>query len=484
MSIQSTASHNAKPDLLIGREVSFSSVEKQMPENSSLPSDQEILTPPKFGTILSNLNERQSHSPASEGTCHNAQCQNNPFWNRHGQDSYPASDYSLVNQQDVEFDEGQSGEQVILQTDMQPHSDQESTTKVVKESEDAVMPISLDGLFIQDTLEGINTRQNFAFDVMGEPTPIKAILSSIESLMPGLNPPFTQPIVHIEVQAAPIEYTNLMTDQQQQAIVMGMEEDVPPTITPELLNQKEEQEGEEWTKNSTSVNAKAVKETLEGDQTSSFEKKNRMLESQKDQQATSISLSKIVKSEAISSLQTSTPTSTYMPQPMNANSPGNQISMLGSNEGQFHLESTSVSGSLARSNLDKVNTLMQVKDHFQSMLKNQQTYLKVNLIPKDLGGIEITIDLSKETVMATLIRAERRETMELLARYAEDINKLFHDAGLQANLADMNFSSQQDLPQELQAKTSVSAESPIMETQEEQVLQDDIDPDALVDIKA
>jgi flagellar hook-length control protein FliK len=194
-------------------------------------------------------------------------------------------------------------------------------------------------------------------------------------------------------------------------------------------------------------------------------------------------LPKGVDVETATTLQQNTPTPAPMIQAINANNLTNQMSEAGVSQGQINLDA-SFSESLRQSSLDKINTLMQVKDHFQNMLKNQQTHLKINLIPQDLGGIEITIDFSKETVMATLIRAERRETMELLAKHAQDINQLFHEAGLQANLADMNFTSDQDLSQNLHENTSPYAVSLQMDIEDEQALQEDIDPDALVDIKA
>lgn len=444
MSLQSTVSHKKKSDLPIAKEISFSPVEKQIQQNNNLISDEELLMSPKFGTILSHLHELQSQSTPSKNT-HHFQSQNNPLWDRHCKNHCAASDYSLVNQQKDET----INDSLVEQSDLQPQSEQQLIELKTQESSDEVMPISLDGLFIKDTLAGINNQQNLAFEMTLESTSAKAITGSVDSLI-GLNPSHTQSLVHIEVQAASIAHTNLMTEQQQQAIAMAIEE-------------IDEREG------------------FEEDQLSNFEKKNSLIDNKKDQKVTSESLSKIVEAEATIVPQTNTPMSTQMLQSLNINNLTNHT--LGTTQGQINLD-TSFSESLKQSGLDKMNTLMQVKDHFQSMLKNQQTHLKVNLMPQDLGGIEITIDLSKETVMATLIRAERRETMELLAKYAQDINQLFHDAGLQANLADMNFTSDQDLPHGLHENTSLHPVSLQMNTEDTQASQDDIDPDALVDIKA
>lgn len=466
MSIQSTVSHNAKSDLSIVKEISFSSVEKQVLQDNHLPSGQEMVTSPKFGTILSNLHELQSHPSTSKNT-HGSQNQNSPLWDRPCKNSYSASDYPVVKQADGRISEDQS----VDQRDVQHQAD--------RDTEEEAMPISLDGLFIQDTLEGINHQQNLAFEVISESTSAKAISSSVDSLL-RLNSALTQPLIHIEVQAAPIESTNLMTDPQQQAIVMAMEEEISLIVIPDLTSQ---QEAEEREKISTPPQTSAERGESEEDEFLDFDKKFSLAENKKDQQTISAALPKGVDVETATTLQQNTPTPAPMIQAINANNLTNQMSEAGVSQGQINLDA-SFSESLRQSSLDKINTLMQVKDHFQNMLKNQQTHLKINLIPQDLGGIEITIDFSKETVMATLIRAERRETMELLAKHAQDINQLFHEAGLQANLADMNFTSDQDLSQNLHENTSPYAVSLQMDIEDQQALQEDIDPDALVDIKA
>lgn len=471
MSIQSTVSHNAKSDLPVIKEISFSSVEKQMLQDNHLSSGQEMVASPKFGTILSNLHELQSHPSTSKNT-HGSQDQNSPLRDRSCKNSYPTSHYSLVKQVDDRFAENQSIEQISLQS-------QNVQEPIDRDIEEGVMPISLDGLFIQDTLEGINNQQNLAFEVKIESASAKVISPSVDSLL-RVNPVLTQPLVHIEVQAAPIESTNLMTDPQHQAIAMAMEEEISPIVTPDLTMQ---QEVEEEKKLSTPIQTSVEKEEGEKDQQLNFDKKLNFVENKKIQQTSGGASPKNVEVETTPDFSQNIPTSTPMIQLVNANNQANQMGGIGGSQGQINLDA-SFSESLKQSSLDKINTLMQVKDHFQSMLKNQQTHLKVNLIPQDLGGIEITIDLSKETVMATLIRAERRETMELLAKHAQDINQLFHEAGLQANLADMNFTSDQDLPQNLHENISQHTASLQMDIEDEQALQEDIDPDALVDIKA
>ena len=466
MSIQSTVSHNAKSDLPVVKEISFSSVEKQVLQDNHLLSGQQMVTSPKFGTILSNLHELQSHPSTSKNT-HDSQKQNSPLWDRPCKNSYSASDYPVVKQVDDRISEDQSVDQI----DVKPQAD--------RDTEEGAMPISLDGLFLQDTLEGINYQQNLAFEVISESTPAKAISSSVDSLL-RLNSTLTQPLIHIEVQAAPIESTSLMTDPQQQVITMAMEEEIFQIVIPDLTSQ---QEAEEREKISTPVQTSVEKGENEEDEFLDFDKKFNLVDNKKDQQTTSAAMLKGVDVETATTFQQNTPMPAPMMQAINANKLTNQMSEAGASQGQINFDA-SFSESLRQSSLDKINTLMQVKDHFQSMLKNQQTHLKVNLIPQDLGGIEITIDLSKETVMATLIRAERRETMELLAKHAQDINQLFHEAGLHANLADMNFTSDQDLPQDFHENTSPHTTSLQINVEDEQALQEDIDPDALVDIKA
>lgn len=510
MSVQPAAS----PNLRTSKEVFTSAaIEKQLLENIDLLQGQELLVKPHFGEVLSNLNEVQSKPLPSKNVDSKAKGQADPIRARSRQDSDPVSHDSLVKNKTLNKKDNQkangASENPKAQTAIKSRvsstdsmqRDKESLKGIQQQSDinsednlaellhplsDQLMPICLNGEFICDTLQGINARQALALDSSNDiPSAIRgaAPISEILSVISNLTDESAVPQIHIEVQAAAIHADPLLDDQQINVITNLAAQDAENTeLTAEQelalvpatdADAMEEEKGENHSFNSErQLKIPSKQEEQSRSQTAEYRSISREEIWQAGQGRESQSLQASPQStSSISSLSS-----------LNI-----QGSLGGAAAAGGKSEVASFTGVMSQSNLNRVNTLMQVKDHFRSLLKNQESHLKVNLMPESLGSIEITIDIVKDTVMATFIKAERRETMELLARHAEDIDKIFQESGLQSNLANMNFSSNQD--QQLgREETSHQTASTTLDRQaiEEASLtqESDINPDALVDIKA
>lgn len=482
-------------------------VEKQLLENLSLLEGQESLVKPHFGEVLSNLNEVQSKPLSQKNTDSKAKGPADTVRAGSRQGSDPVSRDSLVKNKDSrEVDSRKAGDKSgnsksqttaknrILSAEP-GRRDEEGTRQIQQQpdvisggglaellhSSDHLTPICLNGKFIHDTLQGINEQQTLTFEsIDDDPSAVRgnAPVGQMLSAISNLANESAAPLVHIEVQAAAIHVDPFLDDQQINAIANLVTQGVEST---ELLSEREF--------------ALPVVDVEEDQETPSFETEpqTKILSKQEVQMKPQSIENQVIPQEEIRqseqsyknfnqqvSMQSTSPSPSLSPLNIQGGV-GGQVAIGGK------LGMAPFSGVMSQSNLERVNALMQVKDHFHKLLKNQESHLKVNLTPESLGSIEITIDIVKDTVMATFIKAERRETMELLARHAEEINKIFQESGLQSNLANMNFSSDQD--QQLgQDETSHRKESATLEAQKtEEVsldLEDDVNPDALVDIKA
>ena len=483
-------------------------VEKQLLENLDLLQVQESLVKPHFGEVLSNLNEVQSKPLPSKNLASKTKRSADIFGAGPRQDHNPVSRDSLVkskesreanslrrnvesenkkaktdfNKKTLSADSRGKEEnltQIRQSSDVNPNGD---LTEILQPL-DHFMPICLNGEFICDTLQRINERQALSFELLSNDssairanTPVSEMLSVISDL----GKESTISLVHIEVQAAVVQAAPLLDDQQMSIIANLVAQEVEnieltpkqELALPSMVDSMEES-GEDFFPE-TDFQTRVYSGQSEKIKAGTTEGRPVVHDLQQVSPRYEASTAHIVTQSSSSSLSLSSASLV-------------QGGIGGHTGAGGKPEMTSLFAEMTHSNLERVNTLMQVKDHFRSLLRNQESHLKVNLTPHDLGSIEITIDIIKDTVMATFIKAERRETMELLARHAEDIDKIFQEAGLESNLANMNFSSDQD---QKSGKEKIAHQKPSFshETQPTEdvalVLENDIDPDALVDIKA
>lgn len=90
---------------------------------------------------------------------------------------------------------------------------------------------------------------------------------------------------------------------------------------------------------------------------------------------------------------------------------------------------------------EKIQALQQVKSQMKVALQKGETHLLVKLTPDDLGKVDIRLDISREGNVSALFKAENRETMILLSKYADDFRQIFGESGLNSDMSGMNFSS-------------------------------------------
>lgn len=99
---------------------------------------------------------------------------------------------------------------------------------------------------------------------------------------------------------------------------------------------------------------------------------------------------------------------------------------------------------------EKIQALSQARDALKAALEKGETHLKVQLVPDDLGKIEIKLDIDRHGLVQAMFMADHRETMEYIARYGQEFVQIFQDSGLQTDLNSMNFQSrhqQEERPQ-------------------------------------
>ncbi|WP_032112594.1 flagellar hook-length control protein FliK [Candidatus Paracaedibacter symbiosus] len=538
MPIQSTASHILKPDLPLGKESPSPSVEKQLLENLDLLSGQESFIPPKFGEVLNSFNDIQSKKLPPKDIHEKAQSRRDSSRFGSRQNSHSVSRDSLVRSEKRDkqalssqekitsskekpvstsaISRADNGERVGVTDSSSPNFQEVTESRLyIKESDDSLinsslldssLPICLDSFFINDTLQGINEQQNRVFEqqngvVAGQN--IAAMETLTAQTMPGSLTETAVPTVHIEVQSTAL-YSDPILDEQQLSAVTDLvtsaksEGELTPeqqivTAQTELADEKEQRSSMLLADLKKAIDIKGQVET-QGD-LQSFERETFL----RQEDATLLSQPQSRETQATRSSQTQlhvsqqTPPSTVVNAPTVSLSPGGSNNNPGVALGQNPMsmssqpEAVSTSGVTSRSNLDRVNALTQLKDHFHTMVEKGETHLKVNLLPQHLGRIEITLDILKDTVKSIYINAEKRETMELLARNSKEINEIFQELGLDSNLANMNFSSEQDShladDQSLQKADSGAVEESPTEHQDQE-LENESDPDALVDIKA
>lgn len=538
MPIQHTVSSN----LLASKEILTNVMEKQVLENLNvLPGQESLATTPHFGEVLSNLHEVQSKSLSPKSPAAKTKQSADLFGDRHHQNRDSVSHDSLVKGKEVgKSDYGRekgklvsavekrqrgAGKKVLVANSKEPSSKEIESKEIGTKEEninsnqihrqsdqgekyhreerenpllllqtsqehdlnspvvlDCTIPTCLKGEFIGDTLQEINNQQALTFGIVSD----EPVAEKLHTLGGGVLPSGSSDFVHktisspiyVQVQAAAV-YTDSLLDDQQ---IWGI----------------------------NGLTAHEVGEALE-----SVEKTESSLfivaEGEEEQADTHLIKA---ESQIKAEVEKATATEPLRPDTLQRQPAMNEVKITTLGHEDQHISITDQSSSFAPgrteggiaigekpeimssfatripSNLERVNTLMQVKDHFRSLLKNQESHLKVNLTPRELGAVEITIDIVKDRVMATFIKAEQRETMELLARHAKEIDKIFQEAGLQSDLANMNFSSQQDQRSEkekiinqhtsfVQEEASVADDLLLKEGGET-----DVDSDALVDIKA
>lgn len=90
---------------------------------------------------------------------------------------------------------------------------------------------------------------------------------------------------------------------------------------------------------------------------------------------------------------------------------------------------------------EKVQALQQVKSQMKAALQKGETHMLVKLTPDELGKVDIKLDISRDGAVSVFFKADNRETMILLSKYADDLRQIFGESGLNADASGMNFSS-------------------------------------------
>lgn len=129
---------------------------------------------------------------------------------------------------------------------------------------------------------------------------------------------------------------------------------------------------------------------------------------------------------------------------------GNKVSGIGQNmslSGQKILEQkadgVTPMAPKTLSMADKIKALNQIRSELKATLEKGETHLKIQLVPDELGKIEIKLDIDRHGAVQAMFMADNRETMEHIAKYGHEFVQIFHDSGLQTDLNSMNFQSRQ-----------------------------------------
>lgn len=80
--------------------------------------------------------------------------------------------------------------------------------------------------------------------------------------------------------------------------------------------------------------------------------------------------------------------------------------------------------------------------------------IDITLKPQDLGHIEIKMHLAKDGKLQAEIVASRPETMEMLQKEAQNLQRSFEEAGFQTDENSLNFSCREDNTQSGQQERS------------------------------
>jgi len=65
--------------------------------------------------------------------------------------------------------------------------------------------------------------------------------------------------------------------------------------------------------------------------------------------------------------------------------------------------------------------------------------IRIHLYPRELGEVEVTLDVREDPRAEAIVRAERPETMELLHQAARELQRALQAAGLNVSCDDLSF---------------------------------------------
>lgn len=126
------------------------------------------------------------------------------------------------------------------------------------------------------------------------------------------------------------------------------------------------------------------------------------------------------------------------------------IAMLGTTE-QGVLKGKAVSGAVPQQRPVSTHELVdQIKVDITKAAKEGLEKININLKPKELGNIQISLEVDKDGNMKASIIASRPETLEMLQKDASALRQAMNEAGLKADDNAFNFSyrGDQNAPQE------------------------------------
>lgn len=482
MSIQSTNPHTGKASYNGLKDSSFTSIERDFLEKADSLLGVDKLGQSKFGDIIDTINALQSKSLQKKDSHsqHSKTSEKSDF--KPSKDHSSFSSNSMVKLKDTNRDPGLNGakekklapanekekieeipakrlsdntvspseektqKQNVLVGELPELSEtDQSSTKNIQDDQDLYQTnISLTSSFLQDTLSEINTKQNQLLEISSE-----ALKGAPDHLLQGdLGSVVDNDLIQVEALAAPLQEKKILSEDQLKLINVLLL-DHPEIIMNEVETQKEYEVASESESKINFMKEKGLDEISEAIE-DPFSKQTQIEKSKAPEEK------RVDKAQDVSltlSQHTNETVPISEPQP-NFRMIGGDFSksflggglIIGDVSPQPFVIAKSglgAEGSMAQLKLDQINTLMQVKDHFKTMLNNKESHLRVILDPDDLGTVEISFDILKDTVISTFIKAEKRETMELLARHADEIDQIFKEAGLQSDLTNMNFSSNQ-----------------------------------------
>lgn len=102
----------------------------------------------------------------------------------------------------------------------------------------------------------------------------------------------------------------------------------------------------------------------------------------------------------------------------------------------------------AVSQAERAQAMIDMGEKFKSLLQRGETHMKIHLTPQSLGKIEIRLDINRLGQAQAFFMTDYRDTMSLLTQYTHEMEKIFQEAGLQADSSDFNYGSHEDSPGE------------------------------------
>jgi hypothetical protein len=92
----------------------------------------------------------------------------------------------------------------------------------------------------------------------------------------------------------------------------------------------------------------------------------------------------------------------------------------------------------------------QLPLQIQRAVANGRDHITIQIVPHDLGRIEIKLDFDRSGTINTVIAADRPQTLELLRRDAGGLERALQDAGFKTDGSSLSFNLQSDQRQQYQ----------------------------------